>query len=61
MKRIKELLTRRILLEAGAWIAGTALLFWWLLPTFTRWWDDVVEGAVPFIAYAIEGIIRWPI
>ena len=25
MKRIKELLTRRILLEAGAWIAGTAL------------------------------------
>ena len=54
MKRIKELLTTRILLEAGAIIGGTVLMFHWLLRL--AWWiEDMKEGYVPFIAFAIEG------
>ena len=55
MKRIKELLTRRILLEAGAWLGGAMLLFWWLLPKLGQLIVDCWEGDIGFISYAIQG------
>ena len=55
MKRIKELLTTRRLLEAGAFIGGTALLFWWLIPRLAQWIVDMKEGYIGFIPLGPEG------